>query len=260
MIELNKNNQIKINKLLSNVPDDIYKSIHLKIEGNKAEIHQVDINDNIAISFNVDLEDINIDDIFYCSIPNTKKVINHLFSGKYDTITLYKEKIVCKDNKKEISVSLLDIGIDDISTFPNDDNEIFNMLTEALDIDLNEANCSFTLEQEELKDIIELFSFVDVKKDVRIQIGFNKNVCMFNVKDILENNIKYKITDINNNGNKDKIIISFDYYLYSVLKYLNKKDYNNSICVRISDKFIILSMIDNDMTFIYSLSCLSENN
>lgn len=258
MIELNKNNQIKINKLLSNVPDDIYKSIHLKIEGNKAEIHQVDINDNIAISFNVELEDINIDDIFYCSIPNTKKIINHLFSGKYNTIILYKEKIVCKDNKKEISVSLLDIGIDDISTFPNDDNEMFNMLIDSLDIDSDEANCSFTLEQDELKDIIELFSFVDVKKDVKIQLGFNKNVCMFNVKDILENNIKYKITNIDNNGNKDKIIISFDYYLYSVLKYFNRKEYNNSINVRLTDKFIILSMIDNDITLIYSLSCLNE--
>ena len=258
MIELNKTNQLKIFNLLSNVPDNIFKTIHLKIENNKAMVHQVDINDNIAISFCIDLDDIYEEDIFYCSIPNNKKVINYLFSGKYEIIILNKENIVCKDNKKEITVSLLNISVDDISVFPNNNEEMLDMLIEALDIDPNETNCSFNMSQEDLQDIIELFSFVDVKKDVKIQIGFNKNICMFNVKDVLENNIKYKIENIKNIGEIKKYIANFDHYLYSILKYLNKKEYNE-ICVEVTKSFIILSVVNNDMSLIFSLSCLKED-
>lgn len=257
MLELTKENQEKILNLLSSVPDLLFKSIHLRIEDNKAIVNQVDINDNVAISFSVNLEDIDTEDIFYCSIPNNKKIISHIFSGKYDKVILNKENIVCKDNKKEITVSLLDISIDDLSMFPLNSDEMFEMLEEAVGND-NDTNCYFELEQDNIQELLDLFSFVDVKKDVNIQIGFNKSCCMFNVKDILNNNVKYKIEDIEHKGSNTKFVVSFDYYLYNIIRYMKRKDYNN-VKISVTSKFIILSISDEDMSLIYSLSSLNNN-
>ena len=196
-VELSKENVQRISNLLDVCPVSYFKAVPLKIvnsedEGMYASIETVTPTGDMIFSAKVTLDDLDIEINKFMAIRLSinKATRDFIFGGKFDKVTVYKNRIVASNANSEIVTMLFNLDKKDIHSFVFDANEMYTNLLEEYGL-AETDNIRFSAPNvDNLKELKNCISTLIEYKLVNLK-ATDSNSIDISISDYNDNKIRY---------------------------------------------------------------------
>ena len=196
-VELSKENVQRISNLLDVCPVSYFKAVPLKIvnsedEGMYASIETVTPTGDMIFSAKVTLDDLDIEINKFMAIRLSinKATRDFIFGGKFDKVTVYKNRIVASNANSEIVTMLFNLDKKDIHSFVFDANEMYTNLLEEYGL-AETDNIRFSAPNvDNLKELKNCISTLIEYKLVNLK-ATDSNLIDISISDYNDNKIRY---------------------------------------------------------------------
>lgn len=196
-VELSKENVQRISNLLDVCPVSYFKAVPLKIvnsedEGMYASIETVTPTGDMIFSAKVTLDDLDIEINKFMAIRLSinKATRDFIFGGKFDKVTVYKNRIVASNANSEIVTMLFNLDKKDIHSFVFDANEMYTNLLEEYGL-AETDNIRFSAPNvDSLKELKNCISTLIEYKLVNLK-ATDSNSIDISISDYNDNKIRY---------------------------------------------------------------------
>lgn len=196
-VELSKENVQRISNLLDVCPVSYFKAVPLKIvnsedDGMYASIETVTPTGDMIFSAKVTLDDLDIEINKFMAIRLSinKATRDFIFGGKFDKVTVYKNRIVASNANSEIVTMLFNLDKKDIHSFVFDANEMYTNLLEEYGL-AETDNIRFSAPNvDSLKELKNCISTLIEYKLVNLK-ATDSNSIDISISDYNDNKIRY---------------------------------------------------------------------